>query len=71
MNSRTTGKKEQFVNHEYLRDSISQIYKECNSCRIRTQFVCIICGFCWSCHWKIEQIAKIPKYLLNDSMKFE
>lgn len=33
-------------------------YKECKSCSNRTEFTCIRCGFCWSCHWKVEQIDK-------------
>lgn len=33
-------------------------YKECKSCSNRTEFICIRCGFCWSCHWKVEQIDK-------------
>lgn len=33
-------------------------YKECKSCSNRTEFTCIKCGFCWSCHWKVEQIDK-------------
>jgi hypothetical protein len=44
-------------------------YKECISCKGRTQFTCIICGYCYSCHWKEEKIeserndsAVIEKY---------
>ena len=44
--------------HEYLRDSLDSNYRECNSCKNRTEFTCIKCGFCWSCHWKVEQINK-------------
>ena len=62
--SKITGKKERrFFNHEYLRDSILPRYKECESCKIRTQLTCLICSFCWSCHWKIEELAKIPDYI--------
>ena len=68
MNSRTIGTKRKYLKHEYLRDSIGYKYHECRSCNVRTQFSCIICGFCWSCHWKIEQLAKIPYYFLAETM---
>lgn len=68
MKSRTIGTKRNYLKHEYLRDSIGYKYHECRSCNVRTQFSCIICGFCWSCHWKIEQLAKIPYYFLADTM---
>jgi hypothetical protein len=68
MISRTIGTKRNYLKHEYLRDSIGYKYHECRSCNVRTQFSCIICGFCWSCHWKIEQLAKIPYYFLADTM---
>jgi len=68
MISRTIGTKRNYLKHEYLRDSIGFKYYECRSCNVRTQFSCIICGFCWSCHWKIEQLAKIPYYFLADTM---
>jgi hypothetical protein len=45
--------------HEYLRDSLDSNYRERNSCKNRTEFRCIKCGFCWSCHWKVEQMDKI------------
>ncbi len=44
--------------HEYLRDTLDSNYRECNSCKNRTEFTCIKCGFCWSCHWKMEQINR-------------
>ena len=68
MISRTIGTKRNYLKHEYLRDSIGYKYHECRSCNVRTQFSCTICGFCWSCHWKIEQLAKIPYYFLADNM---
>lgn len=68
MISRTIGTKRNYLKHEYLRDSIGYKYHECRSCNVRTQFSCIVCGFCWSCHWKIEQLAKIPYYFLADTM---
>jgi hypothetical protein len=45
--------------HEYLRDTLVYRYRECKSCANRTEFSCIKCGFCWSCHWKMEQIEGI------------
>ena len=45
--------------HEYLRDTLVYRYRECKSCANRTEFTCIKCGFCWSCHWKMEQIERI------------
>ena len=45
--------------HEYIRDTLELSYGECKSCRNRTQFTCIECGFCYSCHWKKEHLEKI------------
>ena len=56
--------------HEYLRDTLIYRYTECESCTNRTEFTCIKCGFCWSCHWKKEQAEKIESYtngFLNNS----
>ena len=44
--------------HEYLRNSLDSKYRECMSCASRTEFTCTICGFCWSCHWKMERVEK-------------
>lgn len=66
MNSRMLGEKNKYQKHEYLRNTIELQYRECKSCKARTQFACVSCGFCWSCHWKVEQLAKIPKYLIDD-----
>ena len=65
------GQNSLFYRHEYLRDTLSQRYKECESCKIRTQFTCVVCGFCWSCHWKLDQLSKIPEHLLKDSINFK
>jgi anaerobic ribonucleoside-triphosphate reductase len=46
--------------HEYLRNPR---YEYCNSCKTRTQFTCIKCGFCWSCHWLKEEMERISPYL--------
>ena len=34
-------------------------YNDCVLCRHRTEFTCIKCGYCYSCHWKKEQVEKI------------
>jgi hypothetical protein len=44
--------------HEYERDTLSFRYEECKSCRSRTQLTCIKCGFCYSCHWKKEEVER-------------
>ena len=44
--------------HEYERDTLSFRYQECKSCRNRTQLTCIKCGFCYSCHWKKEEVER-------------
>jgi hypothetical protein len=42
--------------HEYIRYSFSSFrYKNCISCGNRTEYTCIKCGYCYSCHWKREQ----------------
>jgi hypothetical protein len=41
--------------HEYIRDSFSFRYRDCVSCGNRTEFTCVKCGYCYSCHWKKEQ----------------
>jgi hypothetical protein len=42
--------------HEYLRDMLVIKYEKCKSCSVRTQLTCIVCGFCWSCHWKNDKV---------------
>jgi hypothetical protein len=49
------------TSHEYLRDTLSFRYQECKSCRNRTELTCIKCGFCYSCHWKKEELEKKEK----------
>jgi hypothetical protein len=44
--------------HEYIRDTLSFRYQNCISCGTRTEFTCIKCGYCYSCHWKKEQIEE-------------
>jgi hypothetical protein len=50
--------KERFITspHEYIRDSPRFRYKNCISCENRTAYTCIKCGYCYSCHWKREQL---------------
>ena len=49
--------------HEYTREALSVRYQDCVSCRHRTEFTCIKCGYCYSCHWKKE---KEERRLLDD-----
>ena len=44
--------------HDYLRDTLVFSYNECKSCGKRTQFACVRCGYCYSCHWKKEKLEK-------------
>ena len=37
-------------------DTLVSTYKECVSCHISTQFACVKCGYCYSCHWKLEKV---------------
>jgi hypothetical protein len=52
--------------HEYTGESISLRYQNCISCHRRTEFTCVKCGYCYSCHWKREQVEKIQ---LRDNLK--
>jgi hypothetical protein len=52
--------------HEYLRDSFSFRYRDCLSCGNRTEFTCLKCGYCYSCHWKREQAEAVE---LRDNLK--
>jgi hypothetical protein len=45
--------------HDYLRDTLASTYRKCISCKIRTQFTCVKCGYCYSCHWKKEELEKV------------
>ena len=51
--------------HEYIGDA-SMGYKDCILCGHRTEFTCIKCGYCYSCHWKKEQVEEIE---LRDNLK--
>jgi hypothetical protein len=45
--------------HEYLTDyNNSGSYRECIECNKRTPHICFICGYCYTCHPKIESIEK-------------
>ena len=52
--------------HEYIRDILPFRYQECISCGNRTDLTCIRCGYCYSCHWKKEQVEAIE---LRDNLK--
>ena len=45
--------------HEYTGESLSLKYQDCISCHRRTEFTCVKCGYCYSCHWRKEQIEEI------------
>jgi hypothetical protein len=47
--------------HDYLRDTLELGYNKCKSCKNRTQFTYMQCGFCDSCHWKKERLEKIKR----------
>ena len=52
--------------HEYTGEVLSLKYQDCVSCHRRTEFTCVKCGYCYSCHWKREQVEKIE---LRDNLK--
>src|ERR671918_461450 len=52
--------------HEYTGESLSLRYQDCISCHRRTEFTCVKCGYCYSCHWRREQIEEIE---LRDRLK--
>ena len=52
--------------HEYTGEALSLRYQNCISCGHRTEFTCVKCGYCYSCHWKREQEEEIE---LRDSLK--
>jgi hypothetical protein len=52
--------------HEYTGEALSLRYQNCISCGHRTEFTCVKCGYCYSCHWKREQAEAIE---LRDKLK--
>ena len=54
--------------HDYLRDTLVSTYKECIYCHIRTQFTCVKCGFCYSCHCKREELEKVESERDNSAV---
>ncbi len=67
--SSTLSKEEQgriLTPHEYIRDTMSFRYQDCVLCGNRTEFTCIKCGYCYSCHWKKEQVEQLE---LRDNLK--
>ena len=52
--------------HEYTGESLSLRYQDCISCHHRTEFTCVKCGYCYSCHWRKERIEEIE---LRDHVK--
>jgi hypothetical protein len=54
--------------HEYLRDMLVIKYEECVcSCMMRTQLTCIVCSFCWNCHWKNDKLFGCKQNLSAES----
>jgi ferredoxin len=66
MQSSSTISEKMLSPHEYIRDTMSFRYQDCVFCGNRTEFTCIKCGYCYSCHWKIEQAEEIE---LRDNLK--
>jgi hypothetical protein len=56
----------QITPHEYTGEALSLRYQDCISCGHRTEFTCVKCGYCYSCHWKREQEEEIE---LRDNLK--
>jgi hypothetical protein len=52
--------------HEYTGEALSLKYQDCISCGHRTEFTCIKCTYCYSCHWKREQVEQVE---LRDNLK--
>lgn len=52
--------------HEYTGEVLSLRFQNCISCGHRTEFTCVKCGYCYSCHWKREQEEEIE---LRDNLK--
>jgi hypothetical protein len=64
--------------HEYTGEALSLRYQNCISCGHRTEFTCVKCGYCYSCHWKREQIEQVERrdklkdfYLSSSKVKQE
>jgi hypothetical protein len=51
--------------HDFLRDTLVSTYKECIYCKSRTQFTCVKCGYCYSCHWKKEEFDRVQLETAN------
>ena len=58
MTSNTQLESQATLPHEYIRDTLTFRHRECKSCETRTELTCITCGFCYSCHWKKEEVEK-------------
>ena len=44
--------------HEYITSYIKPSYGQCVDCNKRTPHICLKCHYCYSCHFKIENIEK-------------
>ena len=67
MQSSSTISEKMLSPHEYIRDTMSFRYQDCVFCGNRTEFTCIKCVYCYSCHWKKEQAEEIE---LRDNLKY-
>jgi hypothetical protein len=67
MQSSSTISEKMLSPHEYIRDTMSFRYQDCVFCGNRTEFTCIKCGYCYSCHWKKEQVEQLE---LRDNLKY-
>ena len=53
--------------HEYTGEVASiRHLQDCGSCGHRTEFTCVKCAYCYSSHWKREQIEETK---LRDKLK--
>src|ERR687896_65925 len=55
----TRGEQQKLLTHEYTGEVLSLRYQDCVSCHRRTAFTCVKCGYCYSCHWKREQVEHV------------
>jgi len=57
--------------HDYLRDMQVLSYNEYKSCGNRTQSACVRCGYCYSCHWKKENLARLGPLVMSNPIFLE
>ena len=47
--------------HEYFTEYPPLSYRICTDCAKRTPHICLKCNYCFSCHYKVEQLEKYHK----------